>query len=262
MTVPESSPPPPTRCDDNVEIGNVVEQFQRRRALPGDDAPVVVGMDERRAGFVEHPPRTSFRARRSVGSHRRTLPPKPRTAFCFTIAELDGITIHDAIPRRAAAQASAAPWFPEECVTTPFAACASVSESTALHAPRALNAATFCRFSHLKKSVRSSDEVERAAGKHRRALHVRADARVRGANYRQVDLDGGKNRRGSAHRSASRQRLRVGKEHILPGVGLDLDRAGLEHEIDVFHDVLRRRREYDLRIIEHRHDVLHRVLVS
>jgi len=63
------------------------------------------------------------------------------------------MTIHDAMPRRGAAHASAAPWFPEECVTTPFAAPASLSESTALHAPRALNAATFWRFSHLKKSV-------------------------------------------------------------------------------------------------------------
>src|SRR4029450_12744403 len=104
----------------------------------------------------------------SVGSHSRTLPPKPRTACCLTFAEFDGMTIHEGVPRRVAAQARAAPWLPDECVTTPLTACASSSDSTALHAPRALNAATFCRFSHLKNSVEpdawSGEGLENAGG--------------------------------------------------------------------------------------------------
>src|SRR5579859_5375752 len=54
------------------------------------------------------------------------------------------------MPRSDAARASAAAWLPEECVTTPFAASSSVSRNTALVAPRALKAPTFCKFSHLK----------------------------------------------------------------------------------------------------------------
>jgi len=67
------------------------------------------------------------------------------------------------MPRNLAARASAAAWLPDECVTTPRAASLSGSSSTALVAPRALNAPTFCRFSHLKYSrhpaIASSDSL-------------------------------------------------------------------------------------------------------
>src|SRR4051812_17626591 len=77
-------------------------------------------------------------------------PPKLVTLLTFDWGEPFGMTISALIPRRRAARARAAAWLPEEWVTTPRAASASVSENTALHAPRALNAPTACRFSHLK----------------------------------------------------------------------------------------------------------------
>src|SRR5713226_7063640 len=73
-------------------------------------------------------------------------------ALAFTTGALLGITIHDGTPRQTAAQATAAPWFPLDCVTIPFAACFSVRERIAFEAPRILNEPVFCRFSHLRKS--------------------------------------------------------------------------------------------------------------
>src|SRR5580698_10849803 len=57
------------------------------------------------------------------------------------------------MPRVLAARASAAAWLPDEWVTTPAFAAASLSDSTALKAPRALNAPTFWRFSHLNQTL-------------------------------------------------------------------------------------------------------------
>src|SRR4029079_11588292 len=57
------------------------------------------------------------------------------------------------MPRVFAASASAAPWFPDECVTTPRAAVASLNAHTELHAPRNLNAPARWKFSHLNASV-------------------------------------------------------------------------------------------------------------
>ncbi len=39
------------RRNDDVEVGNIFEQFDGRRALTGDDLRIVVGMNEDRAGF-------------------------------------------------------------------------------------------------------------------------------------------------------------------------------------------------------------------
>ena len=51
MAVPLRSPPPPTGDQDSVEVRDLFEQLQGRRALAGDDPVVVVGMDDLGAGF-------------------------------------------------------------------------------------------------------------------------------------------------------------------------------------------------------------------
>src|SRR5690625_497360 len=61
-----------------------------------------------------------------------------------------GTTISARKLRRAAAQASAAPWLPDEWVATPGQL--SGSRPTAWVAPRILNEPVVCRCSHLKKS--------------------------------------------------------------------------------------------------------------
>src|SRR5690349_2232775 len=88
----------------------------------------------------------------TFGAHNRTVAPNRSTLARFTAGAFSGITTHARMPRRRAAYASAAPWLPDECVTTPRRAVASSSENTALQAPRALNAPIFCRCSHLKNS--------------------------------------------------------------------------------------------------------------
>src|SRR5580698_1498169 len=84
-------------------------------------------------------------------------------AWRFTAEEFFGITIHAGTPRHAAAQATAAPWLPLDCVTMPWRTSSSESEKTAFEAPRILNDPVFCRFSHLKKTrapIRASSEED------------------------------------------------------------------------------------------------------
>ena len=57
-----------------------------------------------------------------------------------------------AIPRVRAASANAAPWLPDEWVTTPLRASESLNDQTALLAPRNLNAPILWKLSHLKCS--------------------------------------------------------------------------------------------------------------
>ena len=85
-----------------------------------------------------------------VGAQSRIVAPRRRTFSSFTFAAFSGMTTQAGMPRRTAAYASAAPWLPDECVTTPRPASSAVSENTAFAAPRALNAPIFWKFSHLK----------------------------------------------------------------------------------------------------------------
>src|SRR5579872_245787 len=85
-------------------------------------------------------------------------------AWRFTAEEFLGITIQAGTFLHAAAQATAAPWLPLDCVTMPWRTSSSVSEKIALDAPRILNEPVFCRFSHLKKtrapmSLSSAEDV-------------------------------------------------------------------------------------------------------
>src|SRR5690606_14514980 len=71
------------------------------------------------------------------------------------------------MPRVRAASASAPPWLPDECVTTPRAASPSDSDHTALQAPRNLKAPARCSGSHLKCSSQpasASSARERSTG--------------------------------------------------------------------------------------------------
>src|SRR5664280_1168015 len=79
--------------------------------------------------------------------------PYPATAARLTALAVRGITTLAGMLRRRAARARAAAWLPEEWVATPRLASSSLSESTALAAPRNLNAPTRWKFSHLKNSA-------------------------------------------------------------------------------------------------------------
>ena len=75
---------------------------------------------------------------------------------------------------------------PEEWVTTPFAASASVSEKTALHAPRDLKAPAACRFSLEAQpgAVRGVEPFVREDGG---ALDERPDALLGGADGGEIE---------------------------------------------------------------------------
>src|ERR1700680_2191603 len=261
MAVPESSPPPPTGAMTAPTWGS---------ASSGSSAAVPCPAITRQSlyGWISVAPVSASTAAQAasraapVASQNRIVPPKPLTASSFTCAALDGITIHAGMPRERAAQASAAPWLPEECVTTPRFASSAESESTALHAPRALNAGTLCRFSHLKKSLApaaSSSEPLESTGVRWMCGAMRACAlriAARSTSMSQVAAASA-----LIEASAPGQIMHVGEEQILPRLGLDLDRAGLAHEVSVLHHVLRRRRVDNLRIVHHACDIVDRVLV-
>jgi len=92
------------------------------------------------------------------------------------------MTIHAGTPRHAAAQATAAPWFPLDWVTIPRAASAPLRERMALEAPRILNEPVFLQIVALEKETRSGDGVERAGSQNRRAVNPRRNPGVGGEN--------------------------------------------------------------------------------
>ncbi len=83
------------------------------------------------------------------------------------------------MPRAAAAQASAWPWLPEECVTTPATHCAGDSVRAALVAPRNLKLPVRCNvsgFSRTVPPVRSSSSGWRIIGVWTTCSPIRARA--------------------------------------------------------------------------------------
>jgi hypothetical protein len=57
----------------------------------------------------------------TLGAQKWTFAPKLSTFAILTFGALSGITTCAGMPRCCAAYASAAPWLPDECVTTPRA---------------------------------------------------------------------------------------------------------------------------------------------
>src|ERR1700694_232652 len=261
MAVPESRPPPPTGVMPASSSGSSSSSSSAAVPCPAITRQSLYGWISVAPVSASTAAHAASRAA-TVGSQKRIVPPRLCTESRFTCAALDGITIHAGMPRKRAAQASAAPWLPEECVTTPRFASSAESESTALHAPRALNAATLCRFSHLKKSLEpaapSSEPLESTGVRWMwgamRACALRIAARS--TSMSQVAAASA-----LIEASAPGQVMHVGEEQILPRLGLDLDRAGLGHEVSVLHHVLRRRRVDNLRVVHHARDIVDRVLV-
>ena len=97
------------RRDDDVEVGHRVEQLERRRPLPRDDA-----RSRRTDGRAWRPSRVATSAHvasraASVGAQKCTCAPKPCTFASLIFGAFSGITTCAGMPRRRAAYASAAP---------------------------------------------------------------------------------------------------------------------------------------------------------
>src|SRR6185369_1322720 len=264
IAVPDSNPPPPTGVMIASRSGISSRSSSAAVPCPAMTRQSSYGCTSTAPVSASTAAQVVSRAS-SVGAQNRTVAPRPCTAAFLISAEFSGITTHAGMPRRAAAHATAAPWLPDECVTTPRRASALSSENTALHAPRALNAPTFCRFSHLKNSVASattsSDRLV-STGVRCTCDRMRACAAYIAARSTAISSAAAVSVAPIvADALASRQILRVRKEHLLPGIRAVFDRSDLGHEIYVFHHVLRRRREHDRRIVQHVLDFLERCLV-
>jgi acyl dehydratase len=64
-----------------------------------------------------------------------------------------GTTTCASMPRSLAARATAMPWLPDDCVTTPLAAASSLRLKIAFVAPRILKDPVRWKLSHLKKRL-------------------------------------------------------------------------------------------------------------
>ena len=153
---------------------------------PAMTSRVVEGMDHRRAGLALYIGTRGLACRDiggpECGSSRRSAARSPASP----VAALSGITTHAGMPRRAPHTRCAAPWLPDECVTTPRAATVVGSENTALRRAARLERADVLEVLALEEQPRADLRVDRRAGEHRRAMHVRADALVRRADRGEV----------------------------------------------------------------------------
>ncbi len=84
-----------------------------------------------------------------MGSTVTIRAPCRAAAATFTSAALCGTTTTAGTPSTSAAYATARPWFPLECATTPRARCPAGSALIAAKAPRSLKAPVGCRDSGL-----------------------------------------------------------------------------------------------------------------
>ena len=90
------------RNHQHIEIGCVVEHFERDRALSGNDARIIVRMDEMRLRSRLQAPRRAPAPRRRF---HRAAPPRRHSALVaaiFTKGVVTGITMVAAMPSRAA----------------------------------------------------------------------------------------------------------------------------------------------------------------
>src|SRR6185437_788347 len=115
----------------------------------------------------------------SVGAQKCRVAPAASILASLARTAPSGTTTCAGMPRVRAANANAAPWLPEECVTTPRRASSRASVQTALQAPRNLKAPPTCRCSHLKCNcapASSSSVASRNTGVTRACGPIRAAA--------------------------------------------------------------------------------------
>ncbi len=99
MAVPASSPPPPIGATSEVEVGHLLQQLARGRALAGDHPRVVVGMHHDGAGLGEHARAVVSSRACSVGAQATTVAPKSSTARRLLARRVLGITTQEGMPR-------------------------------------------------------------------------------------------------------------------------------------------------------------------
>jgi hypothetical protein len=152
IDVPDSSPPPPDRRNNRIEVRIRLEKLEGRRSLAGDDHGIVIRMDEACAGRTLHFGTELF-AGRNIRRAKMYLGAEPLDVFDLDLRRV--VRHHDmrrnapllrGVGERRAVIAGRMRHHARRGLL-------GDNENTALHAPRALKAPTFCRFSHLRNSV-------------------------------------------------------------------------------------------------------------
>ena len=138
------------RHNQHVEIGHIRQQFQRRRALPGDDVRMLERRNQCQSALFTQLPGDHFALllHSIVQHHFRAITARRGELHRGRIVG------HDDHRRRVEQLALPGPGPAHDCPTrtTPRRAsrCSALNWLTALYAPRNLNAPARCKFSHLQ----------------------------------------------------------------------------------------------------------------
>jgi hypothetical protein len=163
---PDANPPPPTGVDSTSRPPVALSSSSDAVPWPAITRGSVYGCTK--AAPVSRCTRAAVSSRAAmVGAQVCRIAPYARIASSFAATAPSGTTTWHGMPRVRAASASAPPWLPDECVTTPRAASSSGSDHTALQAPRNLKAPARCSGSALKCSSQpasASSARERSTG--------------------------------------------------------------------------------------------------
>ena len=152
-----------------------LEQFERGGSLSGDHVRSGEGMDQRRAGFAADAiGRFVARGeRRRAEMQRRAVSPDRGDLRCDRVFGNHDMRRNAARLRR---ERECGAMIAGRMRDHAARASSSLSDHTALHAPRNLNAPARWKFSHLNASVRVGQFIDAARAQHRRALRVRRNA--------------------------------------------------------------------------------------
>ena len=135
------------------------------------------------------------------------MAPNRATCSALGLETLLGMTMVAGMPRKAAAQATAAPWLPEVWVATPLAACCVTEMEDGGGRAARLEGADLLEVLALEEEPRAGCGVEVRVGHHRRAAHLAGDPDARRLDVGEGEARGGidgAHGRGSWIRSAAR----------------------------------------------------------
>ena len=102
MALPEIRPPPPIGTTMHVEVGDVLQHFQRDGALPGDDVRVVVRVHDDEAALGLDLLAARLRLGHGLAVEHHLARRASASAATFTNGVVTGMTMVAGMPSRAA----------------------------------------------------------------------------------------------------------------------------------------------------------------
>ena len=158
------------RHDQHVEVGRVLQHFERDRALAGDDVRIVVGMDPDEApARLRWPRRAVLRLSHRLAVQHHASRHRPSVASIFTKGVVTGITMVAGMPSRGRDRRPPGHGCRPTSRSRRGGARRAESAASFTQAPRSLNELVTCRFSYLTKTSRAGQRGQLRRRQKRRA---------------------------------------------------------------------------------------------